>query len=143
MTNLSLSPTGKRIAVEARGEIFTIPADKGDIRNLSNSSGSAEHCRPPKPRVAGRGAALRGAPREANPRPGPSVEQRLRGARRPFVEPRVEYTELGLRERVGAGGRHDLLGVRLVDPTLHRLTRALAALQHRLKVWRAARAAKC
>ncbi|HEV2444844.1 MAG TPA: PDZ domain-containing protein, partial [Candidatus Sulfopaludibacter sp.] len=43
MTNLSLSPTGKRLAVEARGEIFTIPAEKGDVRNLSHSSGSAEH----------------------------------------------------------------------------------------------------
>ena len=28
--------------VEARGEIFTIPAEKGDVRNLSHSSGSAE-----------------------------------------------------------------------------------------------------
>lgn len=37
-----LSPTGKRVAVEARGEIFTIPAEKGDVRNLSKSSGSAE-----------------------------------------------------------------------------------------------------
>src|SRR4029078_416533 len=43
MSNLTLSPTGKRVAVEARGEIFTIPADKGDIRNLTNASGSAEH----------------------------------------------------------------------------------------------------
>ena len=43
MTNISLSPTGKRVLVEARGEIFTIPADKGDVRNLSHSSGSAEH----------------------------------------------------------------------------------------------------
>ena len=34
MTNMVLSPTGKRVAVEARGEIFTIPAEKGDIRNL-------------------------------------------------------------------------------------------------------------
>jgi len=42
MTNLSLSPTGKRILAEARGEIFTIPAEKGDVRNLSHSSGSAE-----------------------------------------------------------------------------------------------------
>ncbi|MGH9854153.1 MAG: S41 family peptidase, partial [Blastocatellia bacterium] len=42
MTNIVLSPTGKRVVVEARGEIFTIPAEKGDIRNLSNSSGSAE-----------------------------------------------------------------------------------------------------
>ncbi len=42
MTNLALSPTGKRIVVEARGEIFTIPAEKGDVRNLTSSSGSAE-----------------------------------------------------------------------------------------------------
>ncbi len=42
MSNVSLSPTGKRILVEARGEIFTIPEAKGDIRNITNSSGSAE-----------------------------------------------------------------------------------------------------
>lgn len=42
LTYISLSPTGKRVLVEARGEIFTIPAEKGDIRNLTNSSGSAE-----------------------------------------------------------------------------------------------------
>lgn len=42
MTNLAISPTGKRVAVEARGEIFTVPAEKGDVRNLSSSSGSAE-----------------------------------------------------------------------------------------------------
>lgn len=42
MNNLILSPTGKRVAVEARGEIFTIPVEKGDVRNLTHSSGSAE-----------------------------------------------------------------------------------------------------
>jgi tricorn protease len=42
MTNIALSPTGKRVVVEARGEIFTIPAEKGDVRDLSHSSGSAE-----------------------------------------------------------------------------------------------------
>ena len=42
MTNLGLSATGKRVVVEARGEIFTIPAEKGDIRNITSSSGSAE-----------------------------------------------------------------------------------------------------
>jgi len=42
ISNMALSPTGKRVVVEARGEIFTIPADKGDVRNLTNSSGSAE-----------------------------------------------------------------------------------------------------
>jgi tricorn protease len=42
MTHLALSPTGRRVAVEARGEVFTIPAEKGDVRNLTHSSGSAE-----------------------------------------------------------------------------------------------------
>jgi tricorn protease len=42
MTNISLSPTGKRILAEARGEIFTIPAEKGDVRNITHSSASAE-----------------------------------------------------------------------------------------------------
>jgi tricorn protease len=42
MSNLGISPTGRRVLVEARGEIFTIPADKGDIRNLTASSGAAE-----------------------------------------------------------------------------------------------------
>ena len=42
MTNISLSPSGKRVLVEARGEIFTIPAEKGDARNLTQSNGSAE-----------------------------------------------------------------------------------------------------
>jgi len=42
ITNMALSPTGKRVVVEARGEIFTIPAEKGDVRNLSHSTGSAE-----------------------------------------------------------------------------------------------------
>ena len=42
MTNIALSPTGKRVVLEARGEIFTIPAEKGDVRNLTHSSGSAE-----------------------------------------------------------------------------------------------------
>jgi tricorn protease len=42
LSNMALSPTGKRVVVEARGEVFTIPADKGDVRNLTNSSSSAE-----------------------------------------------------------------------------------------------------
>ena len=42
MSAPALSPTGARVLVEARGEIFTIPAEKGDVRNLSKSSGSAE-----------------------------------------------------------------------------------------------------
>lgn len=35
-----LSPGGIRVAVEARGDIFTIPTAKGDFRNLTNNSGS-------------------------------------------------------------------------------------------------------
>ena len=42
MANLALSPTGRRAAVEARGEIFTIPAEKGDVRNITNSSNAAD-----------------------------------------------------------------------------------------------------
>ena len=39
---VSLSPTGQRIIMEARGEIFTIPAENGDARNMTQSSGSAD-----------------------------------------------------------------------------------------------------
>src|SRR5687767_13874957 len=38
--NSALSPTGVRAAFEARGEIFTVPAEKGDYRNLTQSPGS-------------------------------------------------------------------------------------------------------
>ncbi|HSH16477.1 MAG TPA: protease, partial [Verrucomicrobiae bacterium] len=41
-TNASLSPTGVRAVFEARGEIFTVPAEKGQPRNLTNSSGVAD-----------------------------------------------------------------------------------------------------
>ncbi len=40
--SLSLSPTGKRVLIEARGEIFTVPVEKGDPRNLTRSSGAAD-----------------------------------------------------------------------------------------------------
>src|SRR5262245_31908558 len=36
----TLSPTGVRAAFEARGEIFTVPTEKGDYRNLTQSSGA-------------------------------------------------------------------------------------------------------
>lgn len=42
ITNAELSPTGVRALVQARGEIFTIPTDKGDYRNLTQSSGAAD-----------------------------------------------------------------------------------------------------
>ena len=38
----ALSPTGARAVFGARGEILTVPAEKGDIRNLTHSSGVAE-----------------------------------------------------------------------------------------------------
>jgi len=38
--NSALSPTGVRAVFEARGEIFTVPAEKGDYRNLTQSSGA-------------------------------------------------------------------------------------------------------
>jgi tricorn protease len=36
----SLSPTGTRAAFDARGDIFTVPAEKGDIRNLTQTPGT-------------------------------------------------------------------------------------------------------
>ena len=38
----ALSPTGQRAVVEAHGDIFTVPAEKGDTRNLTNTSNAAE-----------------------------------------------------------------------------------------------------
>ena len=35
-------PTGARAVFEARGEILTVPAEKGDIRNLTNTPAVAE-----------------------------------------------------------------------------------------------------
>ena len=40
--NAALSPTGARAVFEARGDIITVPAEKGDVRNLTNSSGVAD-----------------------------------------------------------------------------------------------------
>lgn len=37
-----ISPTGKRAVFEARGEIFTVPAENGVVRNLTQSSGEAD-----------------------------------------------------------------------------------------------------
>ncbi|HLK29303.1 MAG TPA: PDZ domain-containing protein [Puia sp.] len=42
ISEASLSPTGKRILIEARGEIFTVPVENGDARNLTISSGAAD-----------------------------------------------------------------------------------------------------
>jgi len=40
--NSALSPTGARALFEARGEIITVPAEKGDVRNLTNTTGVAD-----------------------------------------------------------------------------------------------------
>lgn len=42
VSSASLSPTGKRALMEARGEIFTVPVEHGDARNLTRSSGAAD-----------------------------------------------------------------------------------------------------
>lgn len=39
LRNAHISPTGARAVFEARGEILTLPAEKGDPRNLTNSTG--------------------------------------------------------------------------------------------------------
>ena len=40
--NAALSPTGARAAFEFRGEIVTVPAEKGDARNLTDTPGAHE-----------------------------------------------------------------------------------------------------
>ena len=40
--SVSVSPTGKRAVFEARGEVFSVPAEHGPVVNLTRSSGIAE-----------------------------------------------------------------------------------------------------
>ncbi len=40
--NAGISPTGRRAVFEARGEVFTVPAEHGVIHNLTQTSGVAE-----------------------------------------------------------------------------------------------------
>ncbi|HTP12133.1 MAG TPA: PDZ domain-containing protein [Bacteroidota bacterium] len=40
--NFSVSPDGKRALFEARGDIFSVPAENGPVINLTRSSGAAE-----------------------------------------------------------------------------------------------------
>ena len=40
--NAAISPTGARAVFEARGEIVTVPVEKGDIRNLTRTTAIAE-----------------------------------------------------------------------------------------------------
>jgi tricorn protease len=57
----SLSPAGVRVAIEARGDIFTVPVEKGDYRNLTRST--AVNDRDPCGRRTGRSS--RGSPTRA------------------------------------------------------------------------------
>jgi tricorn protease len=40
--SVALSPTGKRALFESHGEILSVPAEKGDVRNLTHSPGVAD-----------------------------------------------------------------------------------------------------
>ncbi|MFA6571394.1 MAG: PDZ domain-containing protein, partial [Bacteroidota bacterium] len=42
VTNFEISPDGKRALFGARGDLFTVPAEKGNIRNLTKTSGVHE-----------------------------------------------------------------------------------------------------
>ncbi|HEX5736028.1 MAG TPA: PDZ domain-containing protein [Blastocatellia bacterium] len=42
ITNAAISPTGARAVFEARGEILSVPAEKGDPRNITNTTGVME-----------------------------------------------------------------------------------------------------
>ena len=42
ITGWDLSPSAKRAVIEARGDIFTVPAEKGDARNLTHTPGARE-----------------------------------------------------------------------------------------------------
>jgi len=40
--SLSISPSGARVVVDFRGEVITVPSEKGDAKNLTNTSGTHE-----------------------------------------------------------------------------------------------------
>jgi len=42
ISNIGISPSGKRAVLEARGDIWTLPAKEGTPRNLTRTSGAAE-----------------------------------------------------------------------------------------------------
>lgn len=51
----SLSPSGKRALMSSRGDVFSVPAEKGDIRNLTTSTGVADRnptCSPDGEKIA-------------------------------------------------------------------------------------------
>lgn len=40
--NLSISPDGNRVLIQARGDVFSVPAENGFVKDLTRTSGSAE-----------------------------------------------------------------------------------------------------
>src|SRR5262249_61289221 len=42
ISHADISPTGARAVFEARGEIITVPAEKGDARNITKTPGVME-----------------------------------------------------------------------------------------------------
>jgi tricorn protease len=40
--DLNISPTGQRVLIQSRGEIISVPKEKGEARNISNAVGSHE-----------------------------------------------------------------------------------------------------
>jgi len=42
ITDIDISPSGKRALIVARGEVFTLPKNEGPVRNLSNNCASRE-----------------------------------------------------------------------------------------------------
>lgn len=41
--SVSISPTGQRVSVTARGEVFTVPIDQGSIRNITATPGDRDY----------------------------------------------------------------------------------------------------
>ncbi|MBI5707336.1 MAG: PD40 domain-containing protein [Armatimonadetes bacterium] len=44
ITDLAISPSGARVLIEARGELFSVPQKNGETRNVSNTASSRERC---------------------------------------------------------------------------------------------------
>lgn len=42
ISSYSISPSGKRVLFDARGDIFSVPVENGEIENLTNSQGTRE-----------------------------------------------------------------------------------------------------
>lgn len=40
---IDLSPTGKRVVITARGDVFTVPTDKGSTRDITETDGAREY----------------------------------------------------------------------------------------------------